>query len=72
MRRSHRITLTVLAAMGFAGAQTPAPAGPKDCDEARKVAQQNGTAVPQSCLGNEHGFLYRGFGAFAAHFMSGG
>jgi hypothetical protein len=72
MRRSQRITLTVVAAMGFAGAQGQPPAGPKNCDQARKLATQNGTAVPQNCLANPHGILHGGFGAIAAHLKSGG
>lgn len=75
MRRSPRITLTVLAAMGFAGAQVPPPSTPaksKNCDEARKAAKQNGTSVPQNCLGNLHGVSHGGFGAIAARFHGGG
>jgi hypothetical protein len=75
MRRSPRITLTVLAAMGLAGAQAPAPAtkvDPKNCDEARKAAKQNGTSVPQNCLEHLHGVSHGGFGAIAARFHGGG
>lgn len=68
MKKSQRITLTVVAAMGIAGAQPPATQSASvNCDEARRAAKANGTALPNGCVGNVH---HGGFGSIAA-FMHG-
>jgi hypothetical protein len=69
MKKSHSITLTVVAAMGMAARaqQTPAaPAAPQPCEERRKAAQAAGTPFTETCghsTATAHGTSRGGFGA---------
>jgi hypothetical protein len=66
MKKSQRITLTVVAAMGLAAgnAQTPAASvvDPNDC----ATAKANGTPLPSHCKAKgENNIQHGGFGATA-------
>ena len=72
MRKSHSITLTVVAAMATAGAfgQSPAPEGPVNC------IPQAGQPLPPGCVKASRGsyteVLAGGFGTTAQHRHAGG
>jgi hypothetical protein len=72
MKKSQRITLTVVAAMGMAAArgQTQVtPIDPNNCEEIRKA----GTAVPDNCRTTPaHGAHRGGFGSTAKTHSGGG
>jgi hypothetical protein len=81
MKKSHSITLTVVAAMGMAArAQqaTPAPAAPaaaQPCEERRKAAQAAGTPFTETCghgTAAAHGTSRGGFGATGKGHSGGG
>jgi hypothetical protein len=66
MKKSQRITLTVVAAMGLAAANAQTPAAqpdPNDC----KTARASGTPIPGNCEAKAgHGGGHQGgFGATA-------
>jgi hypothetical protein len=73
MKKSHSITLTVVAAMGMAARaqQTPpapaAPAAVQPCEERRNAAKAAGTPFTENCGGHgtatAHGTSRGGFGA---------
>ena len=72
MKKSHSITLTVVAAMGMAARaqQAPptpaAPAAAQPCKERRKAAQAAGTPFTENCgqgTTTAHGTSRGGFGA---------
>jgi hypothetical protein len=78
MKKSHSITLTVVAAMGMAARaqQTPpAPAAPQPCEERRKAAKATGTPFTETCghvIAAAHGTSRGGFGATAQGHSGGG
>jgi hypothetical protein len=81
MKKSHSITLTVVAAMGMAArAQqtSPAPAAPvtsQPCEERRKAAQTAGTPFNETCgrgTTAAHGTSRGGFGATGEGHSGGG
>jgi len=81
MKKSHSITLTVVAAMGMAARaqQTPpvpaAPAAAQPCEERRKAAQAAGTPFTETCghvTAAAHGTSRGGFGATGKEHSGGG
>jgi len=76
MRKSHGITLTVVAAMGMAArAQDPlATPAAATCQERRKTAKAAGTVFTEKCPGGlfGHGTLRGGFGATGSGNSGGG
>jgi hypothetical protein len=83
MKKSHSITLTVVAAMGMAAraqqaAQQPAtapgpPATLQPCEERRKAAQAAGTPFTENCgATTAHGTSRGGFGATGEGHSGGG
>jgi len=83
MKKSHSVTLTVVAAMGMAarGQQAPtaptapaAPAAPQTCQERRNIAQAAGTPFNETCghVSGAHGTARGGFGATGKGHSGGG
>jgi hypothetical protein len=81
VKKSHSITLTVVAAMGMAArAQQPstapaAPVAPQSCEERRKIAQAAGTPMTETCghvSSAAHGTSRGGFGATGEGHSGGG
>jgi len=57
MKKSHGITLTVVAAMGMAAKaqDPPVPAAAVTCQDRRKVAKAAGTPFTEKCSGGFFG-----------------
>ncbi len=81
MKKSHSITLTVVAAMGMAARaqQHPtapgSPAAPQTCEERRAAAQAAGTPITETCghaVSASHGTRRGGFGATGKGHSGGG
>ena len=81
MKKSHSITLTVVAAMGMAARaqQAPpvaaAPAAPQPCEERRTAAKAAGTPFTENCghgATAAHGTSRGGFGATGQGHSGGG
>jgi hypothetical protein len=72
MKKSHSITLTVVAAVGIAARAQQAPtapttpAAPQGCEDRQKAAQAAGTPATETCGHSSsaaHGTSHKGFGA---------
>jgi hypothetical protein len=77
MKKSHSITLTVVAAIGMARAQQtpPTQTPPQPCDERRRAAQAAGTPFNETCghgAAGAHGTSRGGFGATGEGHSGGG
>jgi hypothetical protein len=78
VKKSHKVTLTIAAAIAVATARgqepTPQPDAPLTCDDALKRA---GTQLPSNCLAAARGarpaaIQYGGFGTIARVRQTGG